>query len=332
MNIKTFTIHSVRNVFAFFIALGLGYVAYTVNPTTVAPTKVEAGTAENISGWAWSDTIGWISFNSTSEATPYLGQSYGVGVSVANKSTGGIGNFSGNAWSRGTTLDGGIGWISFDRTRTGNPPAGQSDPGLTKTGSPLAYVDWQEGKVYGWARALAGCEVTAGTPVTSCASSSAGAAAGGWDGWIKLGGDGLSWGGSACTGVSNNANTNRCNYGIKITGNKFTGYAWGGADVDASGNSTATGVSVVGWINFAPTIGGISVGVQVAAPPCTTADVPAGSWGTCSPIVQCSAAGTSDVAGIQVGVCSSGGTVTRACTVSQTCAAPSGAKPKFWQF
>lgn len=315
MNIKTFTIHSVRNVFAFFIALGLGYVAYTVSPSSVGPTEVEAGTAENISGWAWSDTIGWISFNSTSEATPYLGQSYGVGVSVANKSTGGNGNFSGTAWSRGATLDGGIGWISFDRAKTGNPPVGQSDPGLTKTGSPLAYVDWSTGNVHGWARALAGCEVTAGTPVTSCASSSAGAAAGGWDGWIKL---------SKETGDTGSV------YGVKITGNKFTGYAWGGADVDASGNSTATGVSVVGWINFAPTIGGISVGVQVAAPPCTTADVPAGSWGSCSPITQCPDTST---AGIQVGVCSSGGTVTRSCTASKTCPTPSGAtKPKFWQF
>src|SRR3989344_9052326 len=93
MNIKTFSVHSVRNVFAFFIALGLGYTAYLVNPTTVAPTKVEAGLGENVSGYAWSDTIGWISFNDTTGGNP--AEPYGVKINTTS------GDITGIAWSSG---------------------------------------------------------------------------------------------------------------------------------------------------------------------------------------------------------------------------------------
>ena len=277
MNIKTFSIHSVRNVFAFFIALGIGYVAYTVNPTTVAPTKVEAGTSQNISGWAWSKGagisgdqntgIGWISFNSTNETGASL--DYGVNVNTSAKATGGAGLFSGRAWSEN------VGWISFNQSElTGCP-----------TSPCKAEVNWSTGSVTGWARVmLSASDYT------------------GWDGWISL------------SGMTTEATPKP--YGVKISGNKFSGYAWGS--------------DVIGWVDFAPVIGGISVGVQVAAPPCTATDVPAGSWGTCTPLNQCP---TTSTAGIQVGVCPGGGTVTRSCSAPQTCPAPSaGTKPKFWQF
>ena len=53
--------------------------------------KVRASIADNLSGWAWSETIGWIHFNDTS---------YGVNV-AAN------GAITGYAWSEN------IGWINF---------------------------------------------------------------------------------------------------------------------------------------------------------------------------------------------------------------------------
>lgn len=131
MNIKTFSIHAVRNAFAFFIALGIGYVAYTVNPTSVAPTKVEAGSAQNVSGFAWSENIGWISLNSTSDGSA---TSYGVNISPLT----GTGVFSGYAWSEN------VGWITFNSGELIGCPSGTCN----------AQVDWATGKVTGWARVL----------------------------------------------------------------------------------------------------------------------------------------------------------------------------------
>lgn len=218
--------------------------------------------------------------NSTSDGSPI---SYGVITDVTNKSTGGTGSITGSAWSEN------IGWVSFDRSVTKNPP---SAPFNTGSG-PIAQVDWATGKVTGWARALAGCEATPGVPVTSCAGSGAGAAAGGWDGWIKLSKD------SADTGAA---------YGVTLTANKFSGYAWGS--------------DVVGWVDFSPTVSGIAVGGQVSAPPCAPADVQ--TWGTCQPVSQCPATSTS---GIQLGICAGGGTVAQGCTLATASCTGTGNQP-----
>ncbi len=224
MNIKTFTIHSARNVFAFFIALGLGYVAYTVNPGSVAIPKAEAAPTA-LTGYAWTDTVGWISFSGT--ATD--GSPYSVNLDPDT------GDFSGNAWSSDIDTapnpdQGGIGWISFDRSRTGNPPA---DPYRLTAGA-IAKVDLVTGNVTGWARALAACTQDAlGNLVPAqCAQNSN---AGGWDGWIKLSD---TW-------------TNPVK--INPSDGKFSGYAWGGAKVLPSGDSDPIGVSVIGWVNFSGT-------------------------------------------------------------------------------
>lgn len=298
MNIKTLAIHSVRNVLAVVIALGIGYVAYTVNPKSVEIPKAQAGSGQNVSGYAWSDTIGYISFNSTSDGSA---TSYGVNVDPAT------GNFSGQAWSSApdttkTPPQGGIGWISFDRAVTGNPP------GLPFNGGsgPIAQVNTTTGAVTGWARALAGCEVTPGTPVTSCASTSAGAAAGGWDGWIKLAKD------ASDTGSS---------YGVQIapsTGN-FSGYAWGGASVDSSGNTVAGTPSVIGWINFAGTAQDSStylVKGPILASDCTVTGCTAGL--VCNPITKlCITPGGSCSTSADCG----GG---QTCSASGKCTTPGG--------
>ena len=110
--------------------------------------------SDNVSGWAWSETIGWISFNNTSG-----GGSINYGVNI-NPSTG---DFSGYAWSEN------IGWISFNRADTGNPPAAPYNGGS----GTIANLDMTSRKVTGWARALS--------------------YAGGWDGWIKFGGGSSVW-------------------------------------------------------------------------------------------------------------------------------------------
>lgn len=146
----------------------------------------------------------------------------------------------------------------------------------------------------------------------------------GWDGWIKLGGDGLSWNGSACIGTSDNLNTNRCNYGVNIIANKFGGYAWGGGD--------APGVAgVIGWVDFAPKIGGISVGPVIGAPPCTASD-PGIAWGSCQalPSSTCAAPLVTKFfpgGGIRVGACPSGGTTTGPCDVTVACTPPATSGP-----
>lgn len=91
-----------------------------------------AGSQHNLSGYAWSDNIGWISFNCTNTAT--CGASdYGVNVNTIS------GNMSGYAWSDN------IGWISFNET-AGCPEA----ECVTQP-----KVDVATGVVTGWARALA---------------------------------------------------------------------------------------------------------------------------------------------------------------------------------
>lgn len=268
---------SIRNVLAVLIVGVLLGTAYFTNSGLLKAPRAEAGTGQNVSGWAWSENIGWIGFNDTNDAT--VDAAYGVNVDTTNKATGGTGLFTGKAWSEN------VGWINFDAADVTGCP----------TAPCQAQVDWSTGKVTGWAHAYNGSVVS------------------GWDGWIKL---------SKGTDVTGPA------YGVTISGNKFSGYAWGGAD--------GAGVAgVVGWIDFGPTVSGVPIGVQVSAPPCTTATVT--SWGSCQPLTQCVVppATQSNVAGIRVGLCSSGGTVTQGCTVAtQTCvAASSGStKIKYRQF
>ena len=91
--------------------------------------EVRAGTEHNVSGWAWSENIGWISFNSTTDGSLI---NYGVNID-SNRI------FSGYAWSEN------IGWISFNKNELTDCPI-----------SPCrAKLDFQTKQISGWARALA---------------------------------------------------------------------------------------------------------------------------------------------------------------------------------
>ncbi len=155
----------------------------------------------NIAGFAWSDTIGWVSFNSgdcdgnsngfidlncggDDSTTPVI--PYGVKIDWPT------GNFSGYAWSSN------IGWVSFNEI---NPP----DNYLFNTNCPsacnssnncTACYNSTSNNVYGWAKALSL----------------------GDDGWIKL--SDASW--------SN---------GVKINGisKEFEGWAWNGNTTAGTG-------------------------------------------------------------------------------------------------
>jgi len=121
--------------------------------------KANAGASDNVWGWAYSENIGWISFNSTN-----TGAAVNYGVNIASST----GIFSGYAWSRGTDADiGGVGWISF-ADYNGDGVVNSSD-NICPSGTCQAKLDFGTNEVSGWARALT-------------ATSSPG----GWDGWIRL--------------------------------------------------------------------------------------------------------------------------------------------------
>ena len=100
------------------------------------PNLTMAASSDNVHGWAWSDTVGWISFNCT-EGGPNQNDvcstsSYGVNIDPST------GEMSGYAWSDN------VGWISFK----------QADLAGCPSGSCIAQVDLKTGAVTGWARAL----------------------------------------------------------------------------------------------------------------------------------------------------------------------------------
>jgi hypothetical protein len=92
--------------------------------------QAKAGSQDNVSGWAWSENIGWISFNCTNQGSCAT-VDYGVNI-------GSDGILSGYAWSEN------IGWISFN----------QADLSGCPSGTCRAEVDLATGEVSGWARAL----------------------------------------------------------------------------------------------------------------------------------------------------------------------------------
>ncbi len=256
---KIFSIQKVQVVIAVAVISVVFGVAYFLNPSFFVANKVGAALNNNVSGWAWSENIGWISFNCITDNTCAGDQNYGVSINATS------GDFSGLAWSEN------VGYISFNHSETGAPPAGGA----------IANYNKNTGKVTGWARALSACGTIACTTTAS---------EGGWDGWISL------------SGMTNEATPKP--YGVTISNNLFSGYAWN--DV------------VIGWIDFAPKVGGIFVGVRLDAPPCTTSNVT--SWGAFQPLGQCiEPPATQPVPAVRVGVCATGGTVLESGTVNQTC-------------
>ncbi len=126
----------------------IGIILFLVLSFSNYPQETKAGAEHNVSGYAWSENIGWISFNNTSG-----GGSANYGVNIEPDSV-----FSGYAWSEH------IGWISFNESDlTGCPVA------PCRAWVDISCLDGQC-PIYGWARALAGGTIEAG----------------GWDGWIRL--------------------------------------------------------------------------------------------------------------------------------------------------
>lgn len=122
---------------------------------------VLAAATDNVSGWLWSGTIGWISLNCTDMAT-CVAADYGVAID-ATPGFGDRGDLSGWAWSET------VGWICFGTTCSspsipapqqvantpeGTPPYAQYRKSFVTTdgvgGDPSTKTD----EIYGWARVI----------------------------------------------------------------------------------------------------------------------------------------------------------------------------------
>jgi hypothetical protein len=172
----------------------IGWLSFNNSDVDTLTASYNSGTGE-LEGWGWSDNIGWISLNcATDDSCNPATADHQVNIDES-------GNLSGEAWSDN------LGWLSFNRADTGNPPG---DPYQT-TGA-IARYDSGTKEFSGWAKFLIAPE-------------------GGWDGWIKLrcygaecSAEGWTEGTGAMSGVFINDDGN------------FQGWAWGS--------------DVVGWIGF----------------------------------------------------------------------------------
>ncbi len=147
---KSLSIYHIRSIIALVFVVFLFVGAQLSNQNFLETPKVGAAGGNSVLGYAWSENIGWVSFNSINDTNPPV--VYGVNVDPTS------GNFSGYAWSEN------IGWIWFGPT--GVYP-----------NAPLHSARLEGGKVKGWAR------VCAGAVNSDCTGAGR---AGGWDGWIKL--------------------------------------------------------------------------------------------------------------------------------------------------
>lgn len=135
--------------FLFPVFIGLAIFTYF----KILPLKnIEAGAGQNVTGFAWSSNLGWISFNSNNCDADDSGFSNAVpagcpsvitpisnyGVHITDNGATGI--FSGYAWSSN------VGWINF------NPADLSSCP--TAPSCQQASVDKITGQVSGWAKIL----------------------------------------------------------------------------------------------------------------------------------------------------------------------------------
>jgi len=210
-----------------FTASSVGTATVTASSGSVTgntPITVRSVTTLAVTGWAWSENIGWISFNSANcdiNKNNFIDVSCGgndittpvVKYGVSVQSTAPYA-FFGVAWSPN------IGWISFERFDTDTPPkAPDYNPDVARLSSLSAGAE-----VSGWARALS--------------------YGGGWDGWIKM---------------KKDASDAGADYNVHLVNSvDFGGWAWGSDVVGwISFNCVDRGVCAtsdykVKFLNFPP--------------------------------------------------------------------------------
>ncbi len=199
--------------------------------------SVVASIIDNVSGWAWSSNIGWISFNDTNGGSG--GGNYGV---TADSGPSLIKNLSGYAWSPN------IGWISFNAGHTAGCP------GTTDNTDCAPKMNLATGEVSGWARACAG------TVSGDCVGVSR---VDGWDGWISLRGTSPNYG--VMTTLISPYDWSGWAWGGEVVGwISFRGIAGGGGGGGSGGGGGGGTYGVTG-----PTAPALVVAINVSPNPGT---------------------------------------------------------------
>lgn len=105
-----------RHLIGLFAIAAVGLLILNTAVILAPVNNVQATTSENVTGWAWSSSGGWLSMNNTNVGSG--GGSYGVNIDSSTS------DVTGFAWSNN------IGWVCFGQTCnahpncTGTPPAG----------------------------------------------------------------------------------------------------------------------------------------------------------------------------------------------------------------
>ncbi len=162
-----------------------------------SPVRASLLAAGPLTGWAWSDTIGWISFNCLTGGP--------TGDNICANSNYGV-NQDANGYLTGWAWSDSVGWISF--TPSVNAVGPTCPLSAYDNGDCSARVSTSTGtlgNVYGWARAVVGCPsniwngtscATAGNSWTAITSSADGTklALTGWNNQIYTSSDsGATW-------------------------------------------------------------------------------------------------------------------------------------------
>ncbi len=218
-----------------FISGVFAFLTFDKQPVFAAVGDVE------LAGWAWSPTIGWISFKNAS------GPTYGV---VRNGAF-----LRGYAWANPADTAPAVDIPNIGAIRFDPPGPYPSVPSSGTIAGPAQFGGSGNNLLGGWARA---CAVF----VSACDGAlRPDSERGGWDGWISL--RGLAGGG----------------YGVALVGTHFEGYAWGGDVVgpisfnphcgDTTGNQTGPGTCGAGVM--------LATGYTMAINPSAQAITPGGT-------------------------------------------------------
>lgn len=154
VNIKIFFLNYTKKAILFLLIAS--FVIFLSSYALSIKTKAQSN-PKIVSGYAWSENIGWIDLQA---------QNGGINIDTGN-------NLVGYVWSEN------IGWIRFGGFTSSQFPSG---PGTTAVNAKIVGTN-----IVGWARACAGMYDTAtpnsSTPNNTCTGNTR---SDGWDGWISL--------------------------------------------------------------------------------------------------------------------------------------------------
>src|SRR3989344_1007934 len=99
MNLFSLDKNNILNILAVFIVGFFAVSAYVTKPSFLTIPTAESSTAENVTGYAWSEHIGWISFNGAETGSPPAPPIF-AGGTIAQVQWGGTNAGKVSGWAR----------------------------------------------------------------------------------------------------------------------------------------------------------------------------------------------------------------------------------------